>query len=508
MRHSTTRLFGICTFALTGAALTCHGIQAQTAASPENSTAVAAVAAVDPGGSSVRIVRLSEVRGEVQMDRNTGRGFEAAFANIPVVAGSRLRTGQGVAEVEFEDNSSLRLAPGTEILFQQLSRTGTGATETAVQLSKGLAYVGLTKTRGNTFSVADGSARVVLSPGAHVRLDATGPDTQLAVFEGSAQLMMGSTSTVLSKRESIELNPVTQTVATVAKGNDEGVWDGWDKQENDYHKQKASFAGNGFGAYGANDLNYYGSFADLPGCGQVWRPYFATAAWDPFANGAWAYYPSAGYSWVSPYPWGWLPYHSGSWASCGAAGWGWRPSGSWYGLNNQPVLRLANHPLPHPVPIAPGRSGATVVHVNTRPLPVSGLTGAETFTFRRDSAGLGVPRVALGSLHGASLTMERHGLATRGVMAPAYVGVTQASAAGSPSRAASGGAAMPYPGVQRSGIGAAGHAAPAGRTGMAPLQPGTRSVGSSLPSPSMGMPGSGRSLGGSATGGVSSGAKR
>src|SRR5579871_5980907 len=62
--------------------------------------------------SQARIVRLSDVQGAVQIDKNTGLGFESAFLNLPIVQGSRVRTrGNGRAEVEFEDGSSLRLTP-------------------------------------------------------------------------------------------------------------------------------------------------------------------------------------------------------------------------------------------------------------------------------------------------------------------------------------------------------------------------------------------------------------
>ena len=37
--------------------------------------------------SQVRIVRLSQVDGDVQADRNTGQGFEKAFLNMPVTQG-------------------------------------------------------------------------------------------------------------------------------------------------------------------------------------------------------------------------------------------------------------------------------------------------------------------------------------------------------------------------------------------------------------------------------------
>ncbi len=364
--------------------------------------------------SQVRIVRLSLARGVVQMDRNTGRGFEPAFANIPVIAGARLRTGEGVAEVEFEDNSSLRLAPNSEVRFGQLGRMDTGGTETTVDVAKGLVYVGLEKTKGNEFVLTEGRARVLPLPGAHLRLDGSGEQSKLAVFDGVAQLEFGGSSTIVAKRETLSLIPATQTVSTVAKGTEEGNWDGWDKQENDYHKQKASFTGTGgSGLYGANDLNYYGSFVDMPGCGSMWRPYFASAGWSPFASGTWAYYQGAGYSWVSPYPWGWLPFHSGTWASCGGAGWGWSPGNSWYGLNNLTAMRIKGGPLPHPVPPSPVRNAATLVPVNMKELTVSGPAGGGAFAFRRDSAGLGVPRAAFGNLHSFAGHVESQGAVTR-----------------------------------------------------------------------------------------------
>src|ERR1700756_3987041 len=68
--------------------------------------------------SQARIVRLSDVQGSVQIDKNTGLGFEHAFVNLPLVQGAQLRTGaNGRAEIEFEDGSSMRLAPNTAVEF-------------------------------------------------------------------------------------------------------------------------------------------------------------------------------------------------------------------------------------------------------------------------------------------------------------------------------------------------------------------------------------------------------
>ena len=147
----------------------------------------------------------------------------------------------------------------------------------------------------------------------------------------------------------------------------------------------------------------------------MWRPYFASAAWDPYANGAFAYYGGAGYSWVSPYPWGWTPYHSGSWNFCPGTGWGWMPGGSWNGLNNMASVMhyqsIGGSGTRIPTPIHPPRIGEpTLVPVNTKPLVRSGVESSQSFVFRKDSAGLGVPRDGFGKLEKVSQHAETRGV--------------------------------------------------------------------------------------------------
>src|ERR1700758_3610910 len=72
--------------------------------------------------SQARIVHLSDVHGAVQIDKGTGAGFENAFANLPITQATQLRTrDNGRAEIEFEDGSSMRLAPNTAVEFSKLS---------------------------------------------------------------------------------------------------------------------------------------------------------------------------------------------------------------------------------------------------------------------------------------------------------------------------------------------------------------------------------------------------
>src|SRR6516225_4935867 len=92
--------------------------------------------------SQARIVRLSQVDGDVQIDRNTGKGFERAFLNLPISQGMKLETGlDGRAEVEFEDGSAIRITPKTVVSFPELVLRDNGGKASTVNLQEGTAYV-------------------------------------------------------------------------------------------------------------------------------------------------------------------------------------------------------------------------------------------------------------------------------------------------------------------------------------------------------------------------------
>ena len=392
-------------------------------AGSENANTSPQPAATVSANSKVRIVRLSEVKGEVQMDRQTGKGFEAAMANLPVVEGSKLKTAEGVAEVELEDNSTVRLGLNSEVEFPKLELLPSGAKSSSITLLQGTVYVSLIKTPGNEFSVKFGQQTVTLPPDSHVRLQLTPTEASLAVLHGDALVQDASGPTTVGKNKTMTFNLAAQNPPVIAKNVTEQPLDKWDTDAAQYHKSyaNASSFGNSPYSYGINDMNYYGSFVN--GCGgSMWRPYFTSASWDPFASGAWAYYPSAGYSWVSPYPWGWTPYHYGSWSFCQGVGWGWQPGGAWMGLANNTFVGqpggsqntlAGTHPRP---PLrAPTAKESSLVGVNLKSMPASSLGPKDTFVFRSDSAGLGVPRGSLGKLNSFSGQTAQHGLATTNV---------------------------------------------------------------------------------------------
>ncbi len=304
--------------------------------------------------SHARIVRLSSVDGQVQMDRGNGGGLERAILNTPIVEGTRLVTGtDGLAEVEFENESALRLTGDSEIRFAQLLMSDTGAKINQIEMSKGLIYVDTVSKGEDTYRVKVGETSLLVQRDTLARVTATPDQVTVAVFRGDVQLENQAQPVSIHKKETLTLNLNKSAEYAVNNGTVAVRYDGWNKEREDYSKTYAENAGYGgpSRAYGLQDLNYYGSFMFANGYGYVWQPYgFAGSmlSWNPYSNGAWLFSPGFGYAWTSAYPWGWLPFHYGSWAFINGTGWAWVPgrgyNGLWYANNFVTVPRITRAP--------------------------------------------------------------------------------------------------------------------------------------------------------------------
>jgi hypothetical protein len=362
--------------------------------------------------SQARVVRLSEVQGDVKVDRNTGQ-YEKAFLNLPITQGTKVQTkSDGRAEVEFEDGSTLRVTPDTVIDFPQLSLRDSGAKVSAVHLQEGTAYVNFAGAKDDEFTLTFGHEKISLAHSAHLRIEMGDTVATLAVFNGDVQVEGDSGNVAVSKNHTASFDLTDDDRCTLAKNLEPDPFDAWDKEQNQYHQQYASNSYSSYSpyAYGTSDLNYYGSFSDVAGYGTVWQPYFAGAGWDPFMNGAWAFSPGFGYGWISAYPWGWTPYHYGSWVYLPTGGWAWQPGGSWAGWTQPRIIHPpSNFTLPQP----PSSSGQGIVVVNRGgSMPVQPGRSSNRLEISRNSAGLGIPRGGIKNLNQLSSTVQQQGLAT------------------------------------------------------------------------------------------------
>jgi len=362
--------------------------------------------------SQARVVRLSQVQGDVKIDRNLGQSYEKAFLNLPITQGVKLQTNSDArAEIEFEDGSTLRLTPNTVIEFPQLSLLDSGAKVSAVHLQEGTAYVNFTGAKDDEFTLTFAHEKISLAHPAHLRIEMANVTGTVAVFKGDAQIEGDSRTVAVSKNRTATFDLTDGDRSILAKDVEPDPFDAWDKQQDQYHQQYASKSYSSYSpyAYGTSDLNYYGNFFNAPGYGTVWQPYFAGAGWDPFMNGAWAFSPGFGYGWVSGYPWGWTPYHYGSWAYLPTYGWAWQPGGTWVAGYSTP--RIIRPPANFVSPQPPSSSVQGIVPVNRGPVPVQVGRSFNRLEISQNSAGLGVPRGGIKNLNQLSSTVQQQGFA-------------------------------------------------------------------------------------------------
>jgi hypothetical protein len=326
--------------------------------------------------SHARIVRLSFVEGNVQMDQRDGRGLQKAFLNMPIGQGTILLTrDEGRAEVEFENGSTIRVAHDSQVEFQQLGLRTEGQKFSAIDVTEGTAYFDIKKKTEDEFVVFINGQQITAPKSARFRLRVGKDASNIAVFKGEIEVESGGKQVEVRKNESIELDRNDQNRYFLSREITTDPLDAWDLEREKYRDQyfaASTYAYNPAYSYGYADLSYWGSYEVVPVYGRVWRPYFVNIGWQPFADGAWVWYPGAGYVWVSSYPWGWAPYRYGSWVFLGGRGWCWRPGVSYVSWYSAPVIHRAppqfiipRPPVvipPHREPILVGHGGPGPVH--------------------------------------------------------------------------------------------------------------------------------------------------
>ena len=307
--------------------------------------------AVAPGPEAVtqnvRVVRLSDVEGTVQIVRNNQTEFSHAVMNMPLTQGTEIETGpDGRAEIEFEDGSVARITPNSTLSLANLSTSSAGTLETTLEQPKGLVYYELRSDPRSAFSVDFDNNKAKPTVNSTFRVNLGANPAELAVIDGNVQLQgtTSQTATAVPQGKTIELQPSGSSPYTIADGIIPNGFDQWnDQRDEEAAKQAASrttaraqqgggsMLEGGWGA-GWGNLDAYGGWYPLPGYGMVWQPYGAGPGFDPYGYGSWANIGGFGVSWISGYPWGWLPFQCGGWSYIGSFGWGWMPGGCGFGI--------------------------------------------------------------------------------------------------------------------------------------------------------------------------------
>ena len=301
---------------------------------------VGLVVAISPAASAddytyARVVRLSVVDGDVQVARpraendnqSMDSSWEQAVVNLPIQQGYSVATGQGRAEIEFENGATARLAENSLLQFTELALSN-GGRITRLTLTQGTATFYANLQRDDSFVVASPHLQVVIPGNARFRLDVADDSTAVSALKGDVEVDSRAGTNRLTKGRELTYrtsDPDRVAIDRISKSDD---WDRWVADRNEVIHTGNTAALQYVSApysYGLSDLSSYGSWTSFDAYGNCWRPFGVGFGWSPFSIGRWGFFPGLGWTWISYEPWGWLPYHFGRWVFSPTLGWLWVP---------------------------------------------------------------------------------------------------------------------------------------------------------------------------------------
>jgi hypothetical protein len=196
------------------------------------------------GSGKVAIAWLSDVKGEVQLANGAGTEFRPAHAHSPVTEGNVIQTVKGRAEVEFDDNSAVRLGPYSSVEFHRLELLPSGARTSNVSVSKGTVYVSIipayiVKTHWDDFQLMFGQQILHLRPSSHVRLEFFATGVRLAVLDGAGRVDGPFGPTELAKKKTFTFSFAGQSKPAVVNKVAANLMDSWDSSAVSVHQNDA-----------------------------------------------------------------------------------------------------------------------------------------------------------------------------------------------------------------------------------------------------------------------------
>ncbi len=250
----------------------------------QSSTTVINLANLLPGANP-EIVRLSYVQGDVRFSRGDGKtaelskSWEQALANLPILQGYAVATGDGRAEIEFEYGSTVYLAENSVLIFQTLLTNAQGVPSTTIELVTGTATANITPVPGELFDLLTPTDLLRFPAASFMRvdsfLDAIGLTPQQnglmgdpKTSGGALQMAKGQTSYYRNGLP-ISVPPTDQPAAPAD-------WDSWvaarvaQRQADTAAALKAS----GLPSFvpGLTDLYNGGTFFSCAPYGMCWEP--------------------------------------------------------------------------------------------------------------------------------------------------------------------------------------------------------------------------------------------
>jgi hypothetical protein len=266
---------------------------------------------------------ISIVEGVVGLERD-GKTDDSP-ANMPLLAGDRVRTRSGRAEILFVDGSTLHLDNNSAIDLQsdELVRLIDGRIRVSIPGPAREVSYRIDAPQGWAHISEPGDYRVSLME------SAGGGELELAVIRGRAELANEGGRTPLRAGErAFARAGAAPSDAYVANSAATDAFDRWSEALRDQRiAASTEYLPEEVRPYAAS-LEQYGYWRDEPVYGHVWYPRVAVG-WRPYYRGRWVSLRPYGWTWVAHDPWGWPTHHYGRWGISPAGAWFWVPGRTW-----------------------------------------------------------------------------------------------------------------------------------------------------------------------------------
>ncbi len=269
---------------------------------------------------------ISFMKGDVSTQRGDSGTWSAVVLNQPVLMGDKVSTGPNArAEVQLDYANILRLSSNSQVNIANFTNSNI-----QIQLAQGIAdYAVFNESEAepeiDTPNVAvhpahkDVVVRVEILPDGDTVVIVRKGDIQISTPKGIADVKEGQMATVRGSADDAQYR--------IASAPDRDDWDMWNSERDRMVHSARAWQHTSPYYTGAEDLDGYGNWENVPDYGQIWVPN-EPDGWVPYRDGNWLWEPYYGWTWVGYEPWGWAPYHYGRWLWYGGA-WGWWPGPVW-----------------------------------------------------------------------------------------------------------------------------------------------------------------------------------
>ncbi len=265
---------------------------------------------------------LAVLTGAVTLERDGAP--KPAELNTVLMAGDRLRTDRGRAEIMFGDGSALDLdnATSVELVSDSLVHLGAGALRLSItRLSNDIEY--RVEAAGSSAHIASAGDFLISLVEAR-----RSPELDLAVYRGTAELENAHGRVVVRAGmhawATEDSAPSTPASFNTSASDDFNAW--VESERSAQATSDASYLPSEMRAY-SGALDASGTWQNDPTYGEVWYPQ-VDSGWQPYSDGYWSSVGGYGWFWVGRTPWSYPTHHYGRWGNSSGR-WFWVPDHQW-----------------------------------------------------------------------------------------------------------------------------------------------------------------------------------